>query len=270
MSDRTTQAEHERQELESLGLAPPAEQDPAKLAALMAKAESHTPKPRSIPEARSVLNVEPQQVTPEILRLRMQQEVDEEEASRSRRSKRRDLDREIRADRWKTTIPVKFHGAKLENLPEPMRKVATQWLGADKPTNLILTGAVGVGKSFMAYCLARELYIEHMDVLIRDTAVLLDEIKPNVEHAEDSFKRFKSAGFLFLEDLGLERRTSTGWADERLHLIIDHRWQWDLPTIVTTNVSELDLFDLLGERTASRLMHGVTVLNVKGEDRRLT
>ena len=264
-------AERERQELERAGLLAPIDNpDGARLPPPSVKKIDIDPKPI---KAQELMNVDPvrQEITPEILRERANREEQERLEFKRKRESRRKLDRKVRDERWTELVAPVWRPARVEALPTDLREFAIGWLASEAPRpNIILSGATGVGKSYTAYALARELYVDHVNMAIREVAVLLDQIKPQVEGAERTFEKVKTCEVLILEDLGAERHTGTGWADERLHLIIDHRWQWKLPTIVTTNVKLEGLYELLGDRTASRLMDGAMLQVIKGDDRRMS
>lgn len=265
-----SQNQIERAELESLGLISSAEQteeDPEQVEELRRRIKA-----LEDVDTRPVRNRDTEvinKITPEELRNRYDHDKEERQRVMDRREKRRRLDRESRSIAWEKVIPPQFVEAKISLLPSGLREVCDDWL-AEEPRNIIFCGPTGVGKSWTAYALARELFLERKDIHITEVAVWLDKIKPAVEGGDEEFKRAKSCGTLFLEDLGAERHTNSGWADERIQLLIDHRWQWKLPTIVTTNVPKEGLFDIMTERTASRLLHNSIIREFKGEDRRLT
>jgi DNA replication protein DnaC len=62
------------------------------------------------------------------------------------------------------------------------------------------------------------------------------------------FERVREAGLLVLDDLGAEN--GTAWATEKLFQIINYRYNFRMPTVVTTNSRLLSHMD---ERLASRL-----------------
>ena len=117
----------------------------------------------------------------------------------------------------------------------------------------------------MAYAIAREMYLLGYKVKIWQCAELFDELRMN-ELSKSVLESVKHADLLILDDLGSERKTE--WVEERLFLIIDYRWQWKLPTIVTTNFTSEQFPDKVSERVISRLMDDSTFLVVDGKDYR--
>jgi DNA replication protein DnaC len=78
----------------------------------------------------------------------------------------------------------------------------------------------------------------------------------------------KTAELLVMDDLGSEKVTS--WVQERLFVIVNHRYQEERPTIFTSNIAPKDLPTQLGERTASRIMSMCEWIALDGEDYRKT
>lgn len=265
--DDLTQEEFERMELAGLIESSP-DPDPKLVADIEKLAADLERRARAYrPKARPVRNTdEPLQITSDLLRERVESEEREEKRLKLLREQRRIADREVRADRWVTKIPGAFSGASLDVLPTELKALCSDWL--ENPSNAIFTGPTGLGKSWTAYALARELFIERKDIFIVDVKTWLDRIKPNQEGAEEQLKRAMECKFLFFEDWGDQRSTSTGWVEDRLSLVVDHRWQWELPMIITTNIPQEGLYDLFGDRSASRLLPTAVIYEFKGEDRR--
>jgi DNA replication protein DnaC len=155
----------------------------------------------------------------------------------------------------------------MDQLPKGFRVAANQWIseGFSNSANLILSGPTGSGKTSMAYAIGKEIYLLGHKVKIWQSAELFDEMR-GTDQSRDVLDSVKNADLLILDDLGSERKTD--WVEERLFLIIDHRWQWKLPVIVTTNLTAEQLPDKVSERIISRLMDSSTFLVVDGKDYR--
>ncbi len=72
---------------------------------------------------------------------------------------------------------------------------------------------------------------------------------------------------LILDDLGAEKPTE--WVRERMYEIVNQRYEWMRPIIVTSNLSPAQLAKQVGQRVASRLMEMCEVVELDGRDRRL-
>ena len=139
---------------------------------------------------------------------------------------------------------------------------------------LYFCGAVGAGKTHLAVAVMNELIKrKRVPSLFVTVPELLDNIRGayndpgrNIDEWMDTVK---NADLLVLDDLGSERPTE--WVQERLFVIVNHRYREALPTIFTSNVGAQDLFAQLGDRTASRIvaMCGKGI-RIEGDDYRGT
>ena len=117
---------------------------------------------------------------------------------------------------------------------------------------LVLTGNSGSGKTHIAaavanYCIG--LRVRTFFMVVPD---LLDHLRatfgPNSEVTYDElFEQVRNVPLLILDDLGAQ--TSSPWATEKLFQVLNHRFNAQLPTVVTTNVP----LDRLSESLQSRL-----------------
>jgi DNA replication protein DnaC len=133
---------------------------------------------------------------------------------------------------------------------------------ADQPDGwLLLTGGYGCGKTHLAAAVGN-LRLEAGDHVLFVTAPdLLDHLRstfgPNSEVAYDQmFDRIRGAHLLILDDLGAENPSP--WAQEKLFQLLNHRYSYRLPTVITTNVE----IDLLDARLRSRLVDDRVVRRV--------
>jgi DNA replication protein DnaC len=175
--------------------------------------------------------------------------------------------RESRDKKWEDKVPPIHKPEKLSTLRKELQVIGNEWIadGFVNKKNLILPGPTGTGKTALSYAIGRELYIRGFKVKMWNALELFDDMRQQ-DQARDVLESVKNCDVLCLDDLGGERKTD--WVEERLYIIVDYRWQWQLPTIVTTNLIEEDYTDHFSERVISRLFAGAVTRPIVGRDRR--
>jgi len=123
---------------------------------------------------------------------------------------------------------------------------------------LLITGQVGSGKTFLACCIANALLDAGKEVLFLVVPDFLDRIRATYDGGRDEFTErdlldtAREVPLLILDDLGAHQYTP--WAQQKLYSVLNHRLNYTLPTVVTTNLDLEELNVHLGERTTSRLV----------------
>lgn len=128
---------------------------------------------------------------------------------------------------------------------------------------LVLSGITGCGKTHLAAAIAnRRLGRGHpaFFIVVPD---LLDHLRAafgpqsNLTY-DELFELVRNAPLLILDDLGAH--SSTPWAEEKLYQLMNHRFNAQLPTVVTTNVPLEDTEERLRTRlTDPDLCHIIEV-----------
>ncbi len=103
---------------------------------------------------------------------------------------------------------------------------------------LILKGGYGCGKTHLAAAIANHCVERGRPVLFITVPDLLDHLRSSFgpsgsTHYGTRFEEIRDAPILILDDLGTEAPTS--WAQEKLFQIFNHRYNAQLPTVITTN-----------------------------------
>jgi DNA replication protein DnaC len=132
-------------------------------------------------------------------------------------------------------------------------------------------GDVGTGKTSLAMLISKAAIEAGRSVAIYSVPKLLADIKSTYEDGSGSsylglFRRLSQVDLLHLDDLGAEKRTE--WVLEQLYSLVNERWQDQRSVVVTTNATEGELRDQVGQRIVSRLSEMCTLVPIMGPDRR--
>lgn len=171
----------------------------------------------------------------------------------------------------KLKVPARFEKCKWEDVPQSIQETVEKMVESRK--GLFLHGAVGTGKTHIAYSIARHVYEDmHKHVKVWNSAELLNEIRKGFNkkfenEAIDEIMAFK--GLLIIDDVGSERITNTGFVEEQFYLIVNRKYNDMLPIVFTSNYDIATLSEQLGERVASRLVEMCEIVELGGEDRRM-
>ena len=130
---------------------------------------------------------------------------------------------------------------------------AAQAFAKDPINWLVFRGGPGRGKTHLAAAIANVAEQNGIPVIFAIVPDLLDHLRaafaPNSEMPYDAlFDKIREVQLLVLDDFGAEN--STAWATEKLFQLINYRYNYRIPTVITTNDTRLSRLD---ERIMSRL-----------------
>lgn len=138
---------------------------------------------------------------------------------------------------------------------------------------LVLFGNYGVGKTHLAAAIANAALRRHYRVLFTIVPDLLDHLRstfgPSSEVEYDNrFEMVRDASLLILDDVGTEN--TTAWAREKLFQIFNHRYNYALPTVITSNRKPEDIDPRIFSRMADRTLSQELIIMDGKDYRRLT
>ncbi len=124
---------------------------------------------------------------------------------------------------------------------------------------LLLAGAVGTGKTHLLAAIAHAAPCACHFLTAPD---LLDELRNgyNDDSYAQRFDTLKMTPLLLLDDLGAE--SATEWAEEKLFQLLNHRYNWELPTAIATNLPLEKLPSRLRSRLSDRTLVTCVVATV--------
>lgn len=137
--------------------------------------------------------------------------------------------------------------------------------------SLLILGPVGTGKTYQAYGAVRALAHSGCAFtwLVTTAADVYAQLRPRPKvDSETEFERIANTTVLVLDDLGAAKASE--WTEEVNYRLINHRYELELPTVITSNLEGPELRGQLGERVASRLVEMCERTTLLGEDRRRT
>ena len=157
------------------------------------------------------------------------------------------------------------------------RQIAAQNLAAakafaakleEKGGNLLLTGPVGTGKTFLCDAIAGALMEEGFAVLYLTAAEYFDSLAAQAfgEEAGDGpfGEALESADLLILDDLGME--VPNKFSRSALFRTVNERGLKGRSTVISTNLNLNQLSEQYSERVVSRILDDYRILRFAGRD----
>ena len=168
---------------------------------------------------------------------------------------------------------------KNKNAYENAKKYTNKLINGETNMGLFITVTYGVGKTYLASCIANETIKNNITVIFGTLIQLLDFIKDTYKDYNTSDKEYldlySSIDLLIIDDLGKEKPTE--WVLEKLFLIVNNRYNNYLPIVITTNYNRNQLRERLCinknysivDSIISRLYEMCCGIEIKDEDHRV-
>lgn len=138
--------------------------------------------------------------------------------------------------------------------------------------NIFLYGSVGVGKTFLSNCIAKELMDAGFSVIYYSSPALFNVLAQSTFHKDDTdaqniYHYTFDCDLLIIDDLGTEYTNS--FIASQLFTCINERLLGKKSTVISTNLSLDSLADLYTERSFSRITSNYIMLKLIGDDIRI-
>lgn len=146
--------------------------------------------------------------------------------------------------------------------------------------SLFVTGSFGTGKTHYAIA-AMKYYIDNLPdscfvqpfnrlpafITVPELLLKIRSVFSLQKCEDEIVDKYANVALLVLDDLGAEKTTE--FSLQTLYIILNRRYNEQLQTIITSNLTLDEVKDRLGDRIASRVAGMCSVLKIVGKDRRL-
>ncbi|MBQ6536698.1 MAG: ATP-binding protein [Firmicutes bacterium] len=156
------------------------------------------------------------------------------------------------------------------------RSLADSCAAGKTGRGLLLMGKVGCGKTHLAAATANRVLDQGGEALFLVVPEFLDQLRFSYRRENEGLdeaeiiSRTYNVPLLVLDDLGAHNYSD--WVCNKLFTIINHRYNRNLPSVITTNLDLRDLEDKIGDRSTSRIVEMCRISNIlvpEGQDHRL-
>lgn len=163
----------------------------------------------------------------------------------------------------------------MENI-ENIRNIALDFsknIDNSNQKNLLFAGKTGLGKTFLANCIANEVIKSGRTVVYQTAPVLMDKVSEykfsyNKSGAEkEQYNKIFDVDLLIIDDLGTETMNNNKFTE--LFNIINTRLLKNKKMLISTNLSLKELYKEYDERVMSRIIGSFTICKFVGEDIRV-
>lgn len=141
--------------------------------------------------------------------------------------------------------------------------------------NLLLYGQTGLGKTFLAHCIAKELIDHGRTVAMYSSGDLFDALaRERFDRGDDESEKeiplpdfLEKADLLIIDDLGTELTNS--FVNSALFQVMNERLSKKASMLISTNLTLAELSGTYSERIFSRMMQSFRLVPLFGKDIRL-
>ncbi len=139
---------------------------------------------------------------------------------------------------------------------------------ADSTENMFICGPPGTGKTFLCNCIAKSVLDQGYDVIylsaVKLFSLLADDAFGNKKNDAD---QLLSCDLLIIDDLGTEYTNS--FVQSSFFNCINERLLRGKHTIISTNLSLVEIQDVYSERVYSRIAEKYKLIKLSGKDIRI-
>lgn len=164
-------------------------------------------------------------------------------------------------------VPLRYKNAWLENTPKNIQ----EWVVSEKPEEkrgLFIYGNCGTGKTFIMQSIRKNLKLEDVRNLFWNSTELASHFREEAtEHNTTIHSLLEFGGVIMIDDFCAEKYSE--FLEECFYRVINKSWDKMTPIIISSNFSLKEISERIGDRIASRIAGMCTVIEVKGNDKRV-
>ncbi len=146
----------------------------------------------------------------------------------------------------------------------------TSWFRDSKPF-LVIMAISGSGKTYLCAAILNYLFERKVEIEYITHRRFTDELKAAIAEEKPHksiFDRYAQINFLIFDDIGSAQNTE--WQQEMILELIDRRYSDQKKTVITSNFFKNEMYEKLGNRTASRMFDkNNLVIEMHNGDRRI-
>lgn len=158
---------------------------------------------------------------------------------------------------------MKYKTAKIEDLSNEFKDIVKK--ANEEKKGIFVYGNTGTGKTHALYALANRKNKKVRNFL--ETLIECRDALKNGYYSE-KLSDISREEFLFIDDIGSE--TTSDFVIELLYLLVNRRYEKELRTVFSTNLSLDEFKNRYGDRILSRIGEMCILFEMKGEDRRIS
>lgn len=150
-------------------------------------------------------------------------------------------------------------------------RYAVTWMKAPAYRScLLLQGVPGTGKTTLLWAISALFGLVNASQLYINCQKLFESHSLLMSGTSATYNEYKTAKRLFIDDMGIEPSRYLYYGVEFLPIqeVLTYRHERQLPTIITTNLSDSMIRERYGERISDRFSEMCTILRFSGKSYR--
>lgn len=159
---------------------------------------------------------------------------------------------------------------KTKNAFDECMRFCNEYSIKSRKRGVLMIGNYGCGKTHLAAAILNTMINSGVSGMFVVVPELLNKMRDSFDDESSTREieeQAKTVDVLVLDDLGAEKPSD--WVREQLYILINYRYENELPTIVTTNCNGSELRDKLGARILSRIVEMTVPIVIDAPDYRM-